>query len=154
MDIRLAYSCLLSRPWIHVAGAVPSSLHQKLKSIVSVISHILSTIQGLKMGTIEHTLDSCSRRSLILSTLKTQIHIGYIEAIEEAIEIAFQTLEIANTSLAKEVEDGNKLSLMRAVAKIMIRKGCRVGKGLGKRMDEITKPIQLRGNQGKQGLGY
>ncbi|RDY06266.1 hypothetical protein CR513_09792, partial [Mucuna pruriens] len=28
MDIRLAYSCLLGRPWIHAAGAVPSSLHQ------------------------------------------------------------------------------------------------------------------------------
>ncbi|RDY07339.1 hypothetical protein CR513_08569, partial [Mucuna pruriens] len=27
MDIRLAYSCLLGRPWIHAVGAVPSSLH-------------------------------------------------------------------------------------------------------------------------------
>ncbi|RDX76296.1 hypothetical protein CR513_43729, partial [Mucuna pruriens] len=34
MDIRLAYSCLLGRRWIHAAGAVPSSLHQKVKFIV------------------------------------------------------------------------------------------------------------------------
>ncbi|XP_012442061.1 uncharacterized protein LOC105767082 [Gossypium raimondii] len=34
MDIRPLYSCLLERPWIHSAGAVPSSLHQKLKLVL------------------------------------------------------------------------------------------------------------------------
>ncbi|RDY06358.1 hypothetical protein CR513_09659, partial [Mucuna pruriens] len=33
MDIRPTYSCLLGRPWIHAAGAVPSSLHQQVKFI-------------------------------------------------------------------------------------------------------------------------
>ncbi|KAI5414357.1 hypothetical protein KIW84_040021 [Lathyrus oleraceus] len=33
MDIQPAYSCLLGRPWIHAAGAVTSTLHQKLKYI-------------------------------------------------------------------------------------------------------------------------
>ena len=27
MDISLSYNCLLGRPWIHIAGAVPSTLH-------------------------------------------------------------------------------------------------------------------------------
>ncbi|RDY10313.1 hypothetical protein CR513_05181, partial [Mucuna pruriens] len=31
MDIRPAYNFLLGRPWIHVGGVVPSSLHQKVK---------------------------------------------------------------------------------------------------------------------------
>ncbi|XP_012435079.1 uncharacterized protein LOC105761728 [Gossypium raimondii] len=31
MDIKPSYNCLLGRPWIHSKGAVPSSLHQKLK---------------------------------------------------------------------------------------------------------------------------
>ena len=31
MEIRPTYSCLLGRPWIHGAGAVTSTLHQKLK---------------------------------------------------------------------------------------------------------------------------
>jgi hypothetical protein len=31
MDIHPVYSCLLGRPWIHEAGAVTSTLHQKLK---------------------------------------------------------------------------------------------------------------------------
>lgn len=29
MDINLAYSCLLGRPWIHAVGAVTFTLHQK-----------------------------------------------------------------------------------------------------------------------------
>ena len=31
MDISPSYNCLLGRPWIHIAGAVPSTLHQKIK---------------------------------------------------------------------------------------------------------------------------
>ena len=31
MNIRPTYSCLLGRPWIHEAGAVTSTLHQKMK---------------------------------------------------------------------------------------------------------------------------
>ena len=34
MDINLAYSCLLGRPWIHSVGVVLSMLHQKLKFMV------------------------------------------------------------------------------------------------------------------------
>ena len=33
MDIRAAYSFLLGRPWIHDAGAVTSTLHQRLKFV-------------------------------------------------------------------------------------------------------------------------
>ncbi|RDY05597.1 hypothetical protein CR513_10541, partial [Mucuna pruriens] len=33
MNIRPAYSCLLGRSWIHAVGAVPSSLHQKVKFV-------------------------------------------------------------------------------------------------------------------------
>ncbi|KAI5420445.1 hypothetical protein KIW84_044296 [Lathyrus oleraceus] len=33
MDIHPSYSCLLGRPWVHEAGAVTSTLHQKLKFV-------------------------------------------------------------------------------------------------------------------------
>ncbi|XP_040944254.1 uncharacterized protein [Gossypium hirsutum] len=33
MDIKPSYNCLLGRPWIHSVGAVPSSLHHKLKLV-------------------------------------------------------------------------------------------------------------------------
>lgn len=35
IDIKPSYNCLLGRPWIHSAGAVPSSLHQKLKLVTN-----------------------------------------------------------------------------------------------------------------------
>src|ERR1051325_3749090 len=35
MDVPAAYSCLLGRPWIYEAGAVTSTLHQKLKFTVN-----------------------------------------------------------------------------------------------------------------------
>ena len=34
MDINLSYNFLLGRPWIHMAGVVPSTLHQKVKFAV------------------------------------------------------------------------------------------------------------------------
>ncbi|XP_050898173.1 uncharacterized protein LOC127105048 [Lathyrus oleraceus] len=34
MDINPNYSCLLGRPWIHAAGAVTSTLHQKMKFVI------------------------------------------------------------------------------------------------------------------------
>ncbi|XP_052888050.1 uncharacterized protein LOC128296649 [Gossypium arboreum] len=34
MDIKPSYNCLLGRHWIHSAGAVPSSLYQKLKLVI------------------------------------------------------------------------------------------------------------------------
>ena len=34
MDITLADSCLLRQLWIHSTGAVPSTLHQKVKFII------------------------------------------------------------------------------------------------------------------------
>ena len=33
MDIRVAYNFLLGRPWIHDAGAVTSTLYQRLKFV-------------------------------------------------------------------------------------------------------------------------
>ncbi|PKI51576.1 hypothetical protein CRG98_028038, partial [Punica granatum] len=43
LDISNAFSLLLGRPWIHSAGAVPSSLHQRLKFIVE---EKLITVKG------------------------------------------------------------------------------------------------------------
>ena len=34
MDIHPSYTCLLGSPWIHMAGAVTSTLHQRLKCII------------------------------------------------------------------------------------------------------------------------
>ncbi|RDX65058.1 hypothetical protein CR513_56318, partial [Mucuna pruriens] len=43
IDIYPACSCLLGRPWIHIAGVVPSSLHQRVKFIAD---HQLVSVMG------------------------------------------------------------------------------------------------------------
>jgi len=51
MDIQASYSCLLGRPWIHEAGAVTSTLHQKLK----FVSHEkLITVNGESALLVSH----------------------------------------------------------------------------------------------------
>ncbi|RDX83104.1 hypothetical protein CR513_36020, partial [Mucuna pruriens] len=47
MDICPAYSCLLGRPWIHMVGAVPSSLHQRVKFIAD---HQLVSVMGEELS--------------------------------------------------------------------------------------------------------
>jgi hypothetical protein len=51
MDIQAAYSCLLGRPWIHEAGAVTSTLHQKLKFVKN---GKLVTIEGEQALLVSH----------------------------------------------------------------------------------------------------
>jgi hypothetical protein len=76
MDINPAYSCLLGRPWIHAAGAVTSTLHQKLKFVVD---GKLITVAGEEDIFVIH-----------LSSFQ------YVEAGEESLETSFQALEVAN----------------------------------------------------------
>ncbi|KAK2411686.1 hypothetical protein QL285_046942 [Trifolium repens] len=51
MDIQAAYSCLLGRPWIHEAGAVTSTLHQKLKFVKN---GMLVTVWGEQALLVSH----------------------------------------------------------------------------------------------------
>ncbi|KAL4278757.1 hypothetical protein GQ457_03G028250 [Hibiscus cannabinus] len=82
MDIKPTYSCLLGRPWIHAAGAVPSTLHQKLKF---VIDGKLVTVQG---------------EEDIIASVVTDT--PYIEMDENAVECAFRSLELVSATFVEE----------------------------------------------------
>jgi len=137
MDIMPAYSCLLGRPWIHAAGAVTSTLHQKLKFIV-----------GDKMVIIFGEEENLVRRSPSAR---------YIEAAEEALETSFQALEIANATLVNEetlADKPNSSKTEMMIAKVMMKGGYQVGRGLGKHEQGITAPLELSENTNKHGIGY
>lgn len=136
MDINSSYSCLLGRPWIHSAGAVPSSLHQKLKFIAE---GKLIVVSGE-----EETLINKSPPEY------------YVESAEESFETAFQGLEISNAVfLERESPQKSKWSKADlAVAKMMLGSGYQVGKGLGKNAQGIVVPVQLKGNPERFGVGY
>ena len=135
MDILPAYSCLLGRPWIHTARVVPSTLHQKLKFIIDDKLIIVSGEKDL----------------LVCGPTPTP----YIKAAEEALETAFQALEIISTTYIEPFRVNPHLSnASLMVAKTIMEKGYKYGSGLGKNNDGLVKPLKLVENKGRYGLGY
>ncbi|XP_052885310.1 uncharacterized protein LOC108484772 [Gossypium arboreum] len=82
IDIKSSYNCLWGRPWIYSVGAVPSSLHQKLKLVTNG-----------RLITINAEEDI-----IVAVTSKAP----YVEANEEAIECSFSSLEIVNATFISE----------------------------------------------------
>ncbi|XP_017624607.1 uncharacterized protein LOC108468225 [Gossypium arboreum] len=82
MNIKLSYNCLLGRPWIHSAGAVPSSLHQKLKMVTEGRLIIINAEEDIITSVTSDT--------------------PYVENDNEAVECSFRSLEFVNaTFIAK-----------------------------------------------------
>ncbi|KAL4312735.1 hypothetical protein GQ457_01G014900 [Hibiscus cannabinus] len=82
MDITPTYNCLLGRPWIHAAGAVPSTLHQKVKFV------------------IDGRLISVGAEEDIIASTSTDA--PYIDVDENAIECTFRSLEFVNATFVVE----------------------------------------------------
>ncbi|RDX85842.1 hypothetical protein CR513_32903, partial [Mucuna pruriens] len=129
MDINPVYSCLLGRPWIHKAGAVPSSLHQRVKFISE---HMLISVKG--------------EEDLVIST---PAPVEYVEGGEDALETSFQSLKIAETDHEQEGKEFSSVAF-----NILRKAGYQPGKGLGRSLEGITEPIVLPENPGRAGLGF
>ncbi|XP_058770183.1 uncharacterized protein LOC131643835 [Vicia villosa] len=138
MDIHAAYSCLLGRPWIHEAGAVTSTLHQKLKF---VSNGKLVTVDG--------------EQALVVSHLSS---FSYIDA-GEAVGTQFQALSVVGKDVEK---NGTSISSLKD-ARQVVQDGSAVGwgqvlsppdnkfrEGLGfsptsarySKQDTVTRPMQ------------
>ena len=86
MDIKPSYNCLLGRPWIHSAGAVPSSLHQKVK-----------LVSEDRLVTIDAEED-------IIAMMTSDA--PYVDINDEALECSFRSLEFVN---AMFIAEGNRI---------------------------------------------
>ena len=82
MDISSSYNCLLGRPWIHIAGAVPSTLHQKIKFVTEGQLVCIAT-----------------KEDMIVAALSGA---PYVEADEKVMECSFRSLEFVNAMYVKE----------------------------------------------------
>ncbi|XP_040956101.1 uncharacterized protein [Gossypium hirsutum] len=137
MDIKPSYSCLLGRPWIHSAGAVLSSLHQKLK-LVS---------EG-RVVTIDAEED-------IIASVTNDA--PYLETSDDAIECSFCFLEFVNATF---IFEGNKIPMPRISKttkmglQLTVGKGALPGKGLGRYLQGRVKVPVLKGKYDRFGLGY
>nr|KYP47720.1 hypothetical protein KK1_030602 [Cajanus cajan]KYP47735.1 hypothetical protein KK1_030617 [Cajanus cajan] len=74
MDIAPAYNCLLGRPWIHQAKAIPSTIHYKIKFVVNDKLVIVQAEEEM--------------------IINKPLTILYVDVAEEALETAFQALEV------------------------------------------------------------
>ncbi|XP_040967970.1 uncharacterized protein [Gossypium hirsutum] len=114
MDIKPSYNCLLGRPWIHSVGAVPSSLHQKLKMVT------------------EGWLITINVEEDIIASVTSDT--PYIENDNEAVECSFRSLEFVNATF---IAEGNRILIPRIsrATKMSLQltfgKGALPGRGLG-----------------------
>ena len=88
MDIRPAYCCLLGRPWIPKAGAVTSTLHQKLK-----------------YPTEGKVITVCGEEEYIVSHLTSFLYVKVEGEIHETLFQAFETVH-SSSRTEKEAENG------------------------------------------------
>lgn len=129
MDINPNYSCLLGRPWIHAAGAVTSTLHQKMKLVVD---DKLVIIHG--------------EEDLVVSNLSS---FRYIEADEDALQTSFQALEIANAVLV-EVEQTVEGQSNPSFASLKSTRST-IDRGIPEGWGEV---INVKTKTNRHGLGY
>ena len=126
MDISSSYNCLLGRPWIHIAGVVPSTLHQKIKFMIEG--------QLISIAAEEDMIVAISLRA------------PYVEADEKALECSFRYLEFVN---AMYVGEGAKVPVPRLSENTHLgirqvpNKGARARKGLGKRLQGMLRSITM-----------
>ncbi|KAG5620527.1 hypothetical protein H5410_005745 [Solanum commersonii] len=128
MDMDISYNFLLGRPWIHMARAVPSTLHQKI---------------------IMHGEDDLP--------IYIDPSIPYIEAKEGCDFVVYQSFEVVSVDCFKEGDHIIQPCLSSSssmVATTMLKYSYQPSKGLGLCSQEIVDPITLLGNQGSSGLGY
>ena len=137
MDISSSYNCLLGRSWIHIARAVPSTLHQKIKFV------------------IEGQLVCVSAKEDMI--VATSSRAPYVKTDEKAMECSFRSLEFVN---AMYVGEGAKIPVPKlsevthSGIRQVLDKGARVEKGLGKRLQGMLRPIAVIQKKDRFGLGY
>ncbi|XP_016667361.1 uncharacterized protein [Gossypium hirsutum] len=137
MDIKPSYNCLLGRPWIHSAGAVPSSLHQKLKMVT------------------EGRLITINTEEDIIASVTSDT--PYIENDNEAVECSFRSLEFVNATF---IVEGNRIpipKISRATKmslQLTVGKGALPGRGLGKHLRGKVRVPVLVGKWDRFGLGF
>ncbi|KAE8735344.1 No pollen germination related 2 [Hibiscus syriacus] len=127
MDIHPIYNCLLGRPWIHSAGAVPSSLHQKLKFVV------------------DGQLICVSAEEEIIASVTSDV--PYIDTNDEALECSFRALEFVNATF---IAEGSKIPYPRLsdCTKMTVQQtlgiGAKAGRGFKPNLQQKNKEMKRR----------
>ncbi|KAA3469408.1 RNA-directed DNA polymerase (Reverse transcriptase), Ribonuclease H-like protein [Gossypium australe] len=137
MDIKPSYNCLLGRLWIHSAGAVPSSLHQKLKLVA------------------EGRLITINAKEDIIASVSSDV--PYIENDTEEIERSFRSLEFVNATF---IIEGSRIPVPRISEatrmglRLTVGKGALPGRDLEKYLHGRVEVQGLVDKRDRFGLGH
>ncbi|XP_017640184.1 uncharacterized protein LOC108481585 [Gossypium arboreum] len=137
MDIKPSYNCLLGRPWIHSAGAVPSSLHQKLKMVT------------------EGRLITINAEEDIIALVTSDA--PYVENDNEVVECLFRSLEFVNATFIAEESRIPIHKISRATKmnlQLTVGKGALTGRGLGRHLRGQVRVPVLVSKWDRFGLGF
>ncbi|XP_040931950.1 uncharacterized protein [Gossypium hirsutum] len=137
MDIQPSYNCLLGRPWIHSVGAVPSSLHQKLKLVTDG-----------RLVTINAEED-------IIAAVTSKA--PYVETNEESIQCSFHSLEFVNATFISKGSEPPAPKIARATRmalQMIVGNGALSGRGLGKYLQGGNQIPELKEKKDRFGLGF
>ncbi|KAI5430823.1 hypothetical protein KIW84_035085 [Lathyrus oleraceus] len=102
MDIQAAYSCLLGRPWIHAAGAVSSTLHQKLKYVWN--------------GQI---VTVCGEEDILVSHLSSFKYVEVDGEIHETLCQAFETVALEKLAYADPRKPGASIASYKQAKEVV-----------------------------------
>lgn len=127
MDIQPAYCCLLGRPWIHGAGAVTSTLHQKLKY----------PVEG-KIVTV------CGEEEYMVSQLSSYRYIEVEGEVHETPCQAFEAVQVINIAHPDTKKSPVSMSSFRD-ARAIVEAGHPTGWG---------RVLDFPPKFNKMGLGY
>ncbi|XP_070013693.1 uncharacterized protein [Nicotiana sylvestris] len=137
LDMDTSYSFILGRPWIHAVGAAPSTLHQMVK------------FEHEDQEIVVHGEDE---QSIYLDP-----SVPCLEAREGSEHIVYQALEIMVVGQCEEGKPCPKPFLSNAsimVAKEMIMRDFKSGKGIRKALQGIAESITLPASEKFFGVGF
>ncbi|KAI5390034.1 hypothetical protein KIW84_075384 [Lathyrus oleraceus] len=127
MDIQPAYSCLLGRPWIHGAGEVSSTLHQKLKYVWN-----------------GQVVTVCGEEDILVSHLSSFKYVEMDGEIHETLCQAFETIYIEKVAFVEQKKPSASIASYKQALEV-VRSGN--AEGWGKMIDMPVK-------EDKFGIGY
>ncbi|PKI40361.1 hypothetical protein CRG98_039250 [Punica granatum] len=131
LKIPNAFRLLLERPWIHLAGVVPSSLHQRLKFI---IEEKLIMVKGEE------------DYAIYKETTVPYISVGDDE------NLPFHSFE--TISVIRDYGEIGPSRADRMIWKVLLRHNYIPGAGLGACGQGINRPIEVEEYKHRRGLGF
>nr|XP_025884578.1 uncharacterized protein LOC112940521 [Solanum lycopersicum] len=137
LDINASYNLLLGRPWVHKAGAIPSTLHQMIKfehDRQEVIVHGEGDLSIYKDSSFPFINADNENEALVYQASEVVV----IEHVPEGSVIPKPNMSIASVMVVNE----------------LLKHGFEPGKGLGICLQGRAYPVSLPKRISTFGLGY